>query len=120
MDFFTRRNIAILGLMQIGVLATGVLSAAACYKWYPLAGFTVPEIAAFWAEYGVLTLGLPVAWVVAGMTVVGRHEESADTRGIAVMLSGVGLLAAWLVVVWCVAVRPLAWIMLGGCGGLSS
>lgn len=119
MDFFTRRNVAILGLLQVGVLATGVLTAAVCYKWYPLAGFAVPENAACWAEYGVFTLVFPVAWVVVAMAVVGS-DEVADTRGLGVMLFGVGMLGAWLVVVWSSAVRPLAWIMLGGCGGLSS
>lgn len=120
MDCFTRRNVAILGLLQAGVLGTGVLTAAACYKWYPLAGFAVPESAALWAEYGVLTLAFPVVWVVAAMAFVGGDEEAPDARGVGAMLSGVGMLAVWLVVVWHAAVRPLCWIMFGGCGGLSS
>lgn len=120
MDFFTRRNVAILGLLQIGVLSVGVLSAGVCHKWYPLAGLSVPDRTSFWSEYGILTLVFPVCWVAVAMTCVGSDAESADSRGRWAIFSGLGMLAVWIGVVAYAAILPLFWIMTGGCpGGLS-
>src|SRR4051794_35229468 len=75
-EFFTLRNTAIMGLVQVGMIVAGVLGAGAVYKWYTSVGLTPPSQTALLSEYGFLALVLPVAWTAWALYALYRWESS--------------------------------------------
>lgn len=115
MPTLTLRNIAILGLVQVGVVVAGVLAAGATVKWYQAAQFTTPHPgAAYVAENGHYGLVIPVLWVTIALAVQSRDREG-DAPEALTFLSGLLVLSWLLLVVFKTSVAP--WLRLvSGCG----
>jgi hypothetical protein len=116
MEYFTKRNTAILALVQGGVLVAGVLAACVDHKWYTVANVRPPTPTALLAEYGFLALVLPLVWVTIALRVQQRNED-ADSKAL-VFGSGILLLLLLLLGIGYAVVLPFVRLM--GCGGLSS
>src|SRR5574339_418318 len=95
MDFFTRRNAAILALVQAGVVVAGVLGAGAAYKWYTQVNLAPPRLTVLATDYGFVALTLPLAWVLIALVTFHREDESGPPA--LAFLFGLLLLAALLV-----------------------
>jgi hypothetical protein len=114
MNYFTIRNTVILALVQVGVVVAGVLAAGAAYKWYATFNLKPPSLTALLADYGLLALVLPLAWVALALQALRRGEDWDDRKLLAIW-SGILLLLLLLLGVGYVAVRPLL-RLIGGLG----
>jgi hypothetical protein len=103
---FTIRNTVILALFQIGVIGTGVLGSAACYKWYITFGLPPPLMTTIVAEYGFFGLMLPVIWSAFAFRALSRGEEAVRLKWVSIC-AGIALLFLLLLFVGYVAARPL-------------
>jgi hypothetical protein len=63
------RNIAIVALMQLGVILIGIL----------LASFAPPNAAAFLRNFGPFGLLIPLIWAVSVVVLNSRTEDAANT-----------------------------------------
>jgi len=102
----TYKNIAILGLTQIGVVVFGVLGAGATYKLDATFGVTQTSATKFATEYGFLFLALPSAWIVVAMIVQHRLENEDDGPEVLTALTGVIVLLLLIVGAVAAAVAP--------------
>jgi hypothetical protein len=102
----TYKNIAILGLSQIGVVVFGVLGAGATYKLDTTLGVTQTSATRFATEYGFLFLALPLAWIVTAMVVQHRIENVEDGPEALTALTGVIVLLLLIVGAFAAAVAP--------------
>jgi hypothetical protein len=65
MNYFTARNLVILALVQMALIAATILGAGATYKTYKSMDFlgrSIPWIVHFWCDYGWWTAILPILW----------------------------------------------------------
>jgi hypothetical protein len=74
-EYFTTRNTLVVALVQAGVIVGGVLAAGACHKGYTGPGVTPPAALAALADYGLVALVLPVAWVTIALVARHRGED---------------------------------------------
>lgn len=74
-EYFTTRNTLIVALVQVGVIVGGVLAAGACQKSYTGSGMTPPAALAALADYGLVALVLPAAWVTIALVARRRSED---------------------------------------------
>ena len=109
-------NIAILGLIQIGVVVFGVLGAGAAYKTWSVTGLPHNPNVVFASEYGFLFLVVPLSWITIAIVVQGRNQTS-DSPELITFLSGALVLLILVISAWKVAASPLIRSFLG-CGGL--
>jgi hypothetical protein len=110
--YFTLRNTAIMGLVQVGVIVAGVLAAGACHKWYTTLGLRPPSSTALLAEYGFLALVLPVVWVTMAVQALRRTTDPGALQWLA-FSSGFVLVLLLLLVIGHAAVQPFL-RLLGG------
>lgn len=99
MDYFTRRNVAILALLQIGVIAFGVLAAAVTLKWHATFRIFNADAARRWADYGWFAMLLPIAWAALAAYIL-EGEAWSDRAKVVAFLSGILLLVALACAVW--------------------
>lgn len=117
MEYFTLRNAAIAGLVQIGIVVAGVLAAGACLKWYATTGLPPPPRTVLVAEYGFLALALPLTWTSAAAVALRRAEHGDfEATGVVVFFTGGGLILGLLAVVCHTAFAPLFRMIAGGSG----
>ena len=116
MDFFSKKNAVLLALVQVVFIALGVLSAGCCHKWYVTCSLRPPVETVVWADFGPLTLIVPLAWVFTALRVQQRND---DTRGLMflIYLVGIFVLLLSLFMTWEAAVRPWLRVTVGR-GGL--
>lgn len=107
----TYKNIAILGLVQIGVIVFGVLGAGATFKMWSTFGTKQSSATEFAVEYGFLVLIVPLAWITTAMVVQHRNEE--DDPEALTFMSGAVVLLLLIVAVLAAAVTP--WFRLWSC-----
>jgi uncharacterized membrane protein YdcZ (DUF606 family) len=111
MGYFTKRNMVIVALFQVGVIVAGVLAAGATHKWHTTFNARLPQATTVLAEYGFVALVLPVAWVTAALT-LPRRSEDPGAAAVVAFASGIVVLLVLLVVVGHAAIRP--WLRLVG------
>lgn len=116
MEYFTLRNAAIAGLVQIGIVVAGVLAAGACLKWSATTGLPPPRRTVLVAEYGFLALALPLAWTSAAAVALRRAEHGDFEATGVVFFTGGGLVVVLLTVACHAAFGPLFRMIAGGCG----
>jgi hypothetical protein len=101
MNLYTKRNVVILGLVQIGIITSTVLAAGVSLKWQTtlkLQNFQ-PESLRWIADCGWITLVIPLAWV--SVTVFSLQKENwPDQAKSATFYGGFVLLFLLLVVSW--------------------
>jgi hypothetical protein len=119
MDFFTRRNMAIVGLFQVGVIVAGVLAAGVTHKWFTTFNARLPSSTILLAEYGFLALVLPVVWIAVALLALRREDDpdSESVRWLA-FLSGIVVLLLLLLGIVYAVVSP--WLRLFGGSSLSA
>lgn len=100
MDLFTSRNSVIVGLMQVGIVVVGVLSAAIDARI--LRGATLPWSTRMAVHAGILFLLVPMIWsVVAAVVRVSRSTSDlskaiAFQAGVALAV-GLSIFFAWAI-----------------------
>ncbi len=99
MNYFTRRNVAILALLQIGVIVFGVLAAGVTLKYHAEFKVFDADSARLWVNYGWFALPLPIIWVILAAYILAG-EEWSDRIKLCAFFSGVVLLAILVVMVW--------------------
>ena len=115
MNFFTVRNTVILALVQIGVIALGVLAAGASWKWMDQFNMCGPlRELQFICDFGWIALALPLIWVTLTLWEL-RKESEDDTRKTILVFAGWLLLAVLIFGSWHYALSP--WVRLFRCGG---
>jgi hypothetical protein len=111
MGYFTARNIAILALIQVGVIVVGVLAAMVTLKWRSTFSASSGSWTNTLAGYGWLAILLPAAWATLALCILAREESSSHAR-VLVVLGGFLLLVALLWITWMAAIRE--WLALVG------
>ena len=106
MDRSTFRNLAILGLIQIGILVGDVLAATVVARWW---GTHEPWPCRLLASFGCLGLLLPVVWLGLAVGVFVRCGES-DRAKMSIVAAGVLLIVLLLLAGWFGAAWP--WLQL--------
>jgi undecaprenyl pyrophosphate phosphatase UppP len=106
------KNIAILGLVQVGVVVAGVLGAGSTYKAWTTFGIPLTRATTFATEYGFLLLAVPVVWITVALAVQAR-DETSDAPEAATCASGVLVLLVLLVGAFQAAALP--WVRLFSC-----
>ena len=104
MGYFTRRNTAILALIQIGIVVAGVLAAGAACKWWQQSTHP-PSSLEFVARYGWLALLVPMTWITVTLILQSRAED----EGVAILiayLSGIIVIVLLLVTIYYLVLRP--------------
>jgi hypothetical protein len=101
MDFYSVRNLVILGLFQIGVIVLSVLSAGASVKWRSAIGLPGSDsgLTLFYCEWGWLLLLLPILWMAYATNERYKHSEN-ETRQLFVLVIGLLLLLILLILGW--------------------
>jgi hypothetical protein len=113
-QYFTLRNTAIMGLVQVGIVVAGVLGAGAVHKWYTTVGLSPPSPTALLSQYGYLALGLPIAWTALALVALYRCDPAED-NGFLPVTSGVALLVLCLFGTWYGAVSPFLRLLTCSC-----
>ncbi len=107
------KNIAILGLLQVGVVVAGVLGAGVLHKCSNEFGIQLTQPTRFaGSDYGVVAVVLPIIWIVAAMAVQSRNDTE-DSPEALTFVSGVGVLILLLIGAYVVAVSP--WVRMFCC-----
>jgi hypothetical protein len=106
----SHKNIAILGLVQVGVVVAGVLGAGSTYKAWTTFGIPLTQATTFATEYGFVVLAVPVVWIAAAMIVQHRLAETDDGPEVITATSGVFVLLVLLVGAFQAAALP--WLRL--------
>lgn len=112
MEFHFVRNLAILALGQVMVIVGGVLAAGACCKWYTTFEMKPPNLTLWIAEYGFLTLIVPLTWITATMGLFTHSEKAEELVGWAWRIGVLKLLGLLLVALYGSAA---AWLRLSAC-----
>jgi hypothetical protein len=107
-------NIAIVGLLQVGVIVSATLGAGSVYKMSTTFGFRIPAATQFAADYGFVVLLVPMLWITVAMALQSR-DEHGDAPEAMTFVSGVGVLLLLLVGAFVAAVIPLFRILSPGC-----
>jgi hypothetical protein len=92
---FTILNATRLALIQVGILTIGVLGAGLRYKFFTMGGWQPPLLTRLAANYGVISLILPLVWITVAV-LVHRSELSEAAKNI-VFLSGAVLVAVMII-----------------------
>ena len=108
----TYKNIAYLGLTQVGVVVAGSLAAGATHKFMTTVEMVMTPSTRIGADYGFVALAVPVLWITVAMAVQSRAVND-DAPEAVTFLSGVFVLVLLLIAVFQVAVLP--WVRLFGC-----
>jgi hypothetical protein len=106
MEFFTKRNMVILALVQVGVVVLGSLAAGASHKWYTTFNMKLPSGTELLADYGFFGLAVPLIWVTWALLTLLRAEDP-DALLPPVIYSGLFVLLVLLWVVLYAGVGPL-------------
>jgi hypothetical protein len=114
MEYFTKRNTVILGLVQGGVVGAGVLAAGVYLKWCAMGNARPSALPGLLAEYGVLALVVPLAWVAIALWM--QRNEDPEVK---VLAFASGILLVLLLLVGVVYATVVPFVRLMGCGGLS-
>ena len=96
-DFYDRRNLVILALIQIGTIVAGVLAAGLSVKWYKLIEFDAPNHGEFISNYGWLALIMPISWITLAMMEFQRETEEEGGR---LFVLAVGVLLELFLLYW--------------------
>ena len=75
---FTILNAVRLAIMQVGVLTVGVLGAGLCRKMCTMSGTQPPLLTGLVADYGFISLILPLVWIT--LAVLVHRMEASDAR----------------------------------------
>jgi hypothetical protein len=113
MEYFTTRNNVILALVQTAVIVFGVLGAGAAYRWYANLSIAPPISINLFADYGMLMMVLPLAWITATLSI--EWSDTPDFYRIIAFWSGVLLLLLLLLGVWYAVAKPFLRLAGSGC-----
>src|SRR5689334_5108170 len=111
MEYFTLRNTAIVGLVQVGLITATVLGSGATLKLYRESDATPAQATVLVDEYGGLALLVPVAWAswASWLLYAGEDDEAARAG---TLVSGLLLAALFLFIAFGAVVAP--WFRLAG------
>ncbi|CAN5372411.1 hypothetical protein BH11PLA2_BH11PLA2_33550 [soil metagenome] len=104
MEYYTLKNLAIAGLVQVGAVVAVVLASGTAYRSCVAVSYTIPEFCTQLTEYGWFLLVFPLTWIVVGAdSFSGKYS---DRRRLVVVASGVLILGIILTVGWYGAAQP--------------
>lgn len=108
------KNIAILGLLQVGVVVAGVLGTGILHKCSKEFGIQLTQPTKFaGGDYGVIVVIVPLIWITVAMAVQSRNDTE-DYPEALTFASGVLVLFLLLFGAFVVAILP--WVRMFSCG----